>query len=430
MNPAYLEILNYIWRIIDAWWWLILPFFLEKHFAYFWLFWRTELWFQRIFKPVMIEVRLPKEMLKPLKAMEVVMTSIHGAVYNPPDWWEAYIDGQPQTGVSFDIVSVGGQIHFYIRFHADYRDQIEAAIWGQYPLAEIIEVPDYTKQVPMDIPNKEWDMFGWDYKLEKASQIPIKTYEKFEHPGEKDEERVDPLGTLLESLSKIKPGEQLWIQIRTSPQGEASAEKFYKAGEELRDKMARRQVKPKQKSILREILDFIMYGAKGAEEEKKEVFPPEMRLTPGEKDSLMEVEKKISKPIFMVGIRAIYMGKRDVWFKPNFRLVLNYFNNFASPDMNSLVLWSATLTRVKKSAFLPMNWIQARRAYLKTRKLYRCYRDRLNYKSPLFGGDQGRFILNVEELATLYHFPAFVTSPVPGLNRVESKQTIPPDLPM
>ena len=273
-------------------------------------------------------------------------------------------------------------------------------------------------------------MFGWDFRLDKVNQIPIKTYEKFENPGEKEEEKVDPLGTLLESLGKIKPGEQLWIQIRATPQGEGSAEKFFKAGEELRDKMARRQPKSKSKPLLREMFDFIVYGAKGAEEEKKEMFPPEMRLTPGEKDSLIEVERKIGKPIFMVGIRTIYMGKKDVWFKPNFRLVLNYFNNFASPDTNSIIPWSETITRVKKSPFVPMNWILPRRAYLKTRKLFRLYRDRLNYKSPLFGGDRGRFILNVEEMATLYHFPGSITSPVPGLNRVESKQTIPPDLPM
>jgi hypothetical protein len=132
----------------------------------------------------------------------------------------------------------------------------------------------------------------------------------------------------------------------------------------------------------------------------------------------------------MVGIRTIYLGKRDVWFKPNFRLVFNYFNNFTSPDMNSIVLWSDTLTRVKKSVFVPLNWLQPRRAYLKSRKLFRFYRERLNYKSPLFGGDKGRFILNVEEMATLYHFPSFVVSPVPGVNRVDSKTTVPPELPM
>jgi len=423
-------VLDYSWRIFATWWWLVPPFLLQNAFIYFWLFWRVELWFQRVYRPVTIEVKLPREMLKPLKAMEIVMTSLHGAIYNPPDWWEAYVDGQPQTGLSFDLVSIGGQIHFYIRFHGDYQDQVEAAIWGQYPQAELTEVPDYTKLVPMDIPNKEWDLFGWDYRLDKANQMPIKTYEMFEHPGEKDEEKVDPLGSLLEGLAKIKPGEQLWIQMRATPQGEHNAEKFFKEGEALRDKMARRPEKAKAKPILREIIEFMMFGATPPQEEKKETFPPEMRLTPGERDSLVELERKISKPIFMVGIRTIYLGKRDVWFKPNFRLVFNYFNNFTSPDMNSIVLWSDTLTRVKKSAFVPLNWLQPRRAYLKSRKLFRFYRERLNYKSPLFGGDKGRFILNVEEMATLYHFPSFVVSPVPGVNRVDSKTTVPPELPV
>ncbi len=420
---------QFIWKLVTTWWWLIPPFLLQQPFVYFWLFWRTELWFQKVFRPVVLEIRIPKEILKPLKAMEVVMTSLHGAIYNPPDWWEAYIDGQPQTGLSFDIVSVGGQIHFYIRCHADYRDQVEAAIWGQYPGAEIDVVPDYTKLVPIDIPNKEWDLFGWDYRFDKPNPYPIKTYDKFEHPGEKEEERVDPLSTLLEGMAKMKPGEQLWIQMRATPQAEASQLKFFHEGEEIRDKIARRPAKEKQKPLLREILEFIVFGAQPTKEKEKEMFPPEMRLTPGEREGLMELERKITKPIFMCGIRAIYLGKRDVWFKPNFRLVFNYFNNFTNPDANSLFLWSDTLTRVKKNAFVPLNWLLPRRVYLKCRKLFRFYKERLNYKSPLFGGDKGRFILNVEELATLYHFPAFVVSPVPGLARVEAKKAVPPELP-
>lgn len=423
------EIIDYAWRIFVYWWWLVPPFFLQKYFVYFWLFWRTELWFMTIYRPIYLEVKIPKEIAKPIQAMEVVMTSLHGAIYNPPDWWEAYVDGQPQTGFSFDIVSDGGNIHFLVRFHADYRDQVEAAIYGQYPEAEIDLVPDYTKLVPIDMPNKDWDLFGWDYRLDKAAQYPLKTYEKFEKPGEKEEERVDPIASLIEGLAKVKPGEQFWIQMRATPQAEHAQEKFVKAGEEIRDMIARRPAKPKQKSLLRDILDFIVYGAQPSKEEAKEVFPPEMRLTPGERETLVEVERKISKPIFMVGIRTIYLGKRDVWFKPNFRLVFNYFNYFTSPDTNSLFLWSETLTRVKKSPFVPLNWLLPRRAYLKSRKLFRCYKDRVNYYAPLFGGDKGRFILNVEEMATLYHFPSYAVSPAPGISRVEAKKTVPPELP-
>lgn len=421
--------LDYVWRIIATWWWLVPPFILQNTFIYFWMFWRTELWFQRIFRPVMLEIKIPKEIAKPIRAMEAVMTSLHGAIYNPPDWWESHIEGQPQTSLSFDVVSIGGEIHFYIRFHGDHRDQVEAAVYSQYPGAEIQEVTDYTKNVPIDIPNKEWDLFGWDYRLEKVSQYPIKTYEKFERPGEEEEERVDPLAALMESMAKIKPGEQLWVQIRATPQAEVNQMKFVKEGEEIRDKLARRPEKPKRRAMIAEIIDFIMYGAQPAEEETKEIFPPEMRLTPGEKDTLMDLEKKISKPIFMCGIRAIYLGRRDVWFKPNFRLVFNYFNNFTNPDANSLFLWSQTLTRIKKSPFLALNWIQQRRVYLKCRHLFRHYKERLNYRNPLFDKDKGRFILNVEELATLYHFPSYIVSPVPGLSRVEAKKTVPPQLP-
>jgi len=99
------------------------------------------------------------------------------------------------------------------------------------------------------------------------------------------------------------------------------------------------------------MLDFIIHGAQPPEEKPQELFPAEMRLTAGERETIDAVEKKYSKPIFSCTIRNIYLGRRDVWFKPNYRFFLNYFNYFTNPDINSLWIWSKTLTRVKKSPF-------------------------------------------------------------------------------
>jgi len=373
-----------------------------------------------------IEVKLPREIVKPTKAMETVFAAIHGAIYNPPDWWETYIEGQPQTGTCFDIISVGGIIHFYIRFHSDHREQVEAAVYSQYPEAEIEAVPDYTNNVPLNIPNKDWMLYGWDYKLEKQDHYPLLTYKDFEEPGEKEEEKVDPLASLMEGLAKIKPGEQMWIQIRASPRGEADHKKFFKEGEALRDKLAFRKVEEKAAPLWSSLAKFIFQGVSEEEEKPQELIPLEMKLTPGERKNIEDIERKISKPIFMCGIRVIYLGRKEVWYKPNFRLAFNYFNNFNNQDNNSLSVWSRTFTRTHKSWFLPFNYLVPRLNYIKQRRLFRVYKGRDNYLVPLMDGDRGRFILNIEELATLYHFPSQEVAPTPGIHRTEAKETVAP----
>jgi len=51
--------------------------------------------------------------------------------------------------------------------------------------------------------------------------------------------------------------------------------------------------------------------------------------------------------------------------------------------------------------------------------------------SPLFPGAGGTFILNTEELASLFHFPGRAVAPVPFVSRIEAKKgEAPPGLPI
>jgi hypothetical protein len=109
--------------------------------------------------------------------------------------------------------------------------------------------------------------------------------------------------------------------------------------------------------------------------------------------------------------------------------MLNYFNNFTSAESNSLEVWGKTLTKVKLSPLPFVNDLAPRRAFVKKRRLLRTYRDRLNYYSPWGAGegDEGAaLVLNVEELASLYHFPSQAVAPSPGITRTESRETVAP----
>lgn len=417
-------------KLIEGWWWLPLPFILWKPFLYLWLWWRREMWLRNVFKPILLEIKIPKDIVKPIKAMEDAMQSLHGVIYHPPDWWEKWIDGQLQTSLSFEIASIGGEIHFFVRIHKAYRQAVEASIYADYPEAEIVEAEDYTKFVPHDLPNKEWDMWGTDYKFLKENPYPITTYKKFEREEEEVEERkVDPVATLLEVLAKIKPEECFWVQILAKPVT-SDEHKWIEEGKKIRDKLAKRPDKPTQRSIFLDAADVLVLGKVPTQEEKKEdVIPPEMKMTPGEKELVTVVEEKISKPGFITNIRFIFLGKRDVFFKGNFRLGFAFFASYANQMWNALVPYGPTLTKVHKSWFLPLNLLRQRRHYIRCRKIFRQYKDR---NDPFFPRETPwpvSFILNTEEMASLFHFPSWGTAPVPTVERIESKKGAPPNIP-
>lgn len=422
-------VIDIVVKLLKAWWWVLLPFLLWHPFLYMWLWWRRETWLMTTYKPMVLEVRLPKEVMKPIRAMEQVFAGIHQACYEPPNWIENWWEGQVLLSIHLEIVSIGGDIHFYIRTHEKYRQPIEANIYSQYPEAEITLAEDYTKYVPQDMPNKEWDLWATDYKFLKPDPYPIKTYTSFETESEAlEEKRVDPMAALLENLSKIKPGEQFWLQMSIYSIAEGFIAPFMEEAKVLRDKLAKRPEKPKEKSMLEGAVDILVFGKPPTEEKVKEdIIPPEMKLTPGEKEIVQAIETKISKPCFGVNIRFIYMGKRDVWFKPNLRLGFGYLANFTTLNTNALVPYGKTITKVKSRP--PLNVLDRRRVYLRQRKIFRQYKDRFQPAFPLAGRWPFVFIMNTEEVASLFHFPSWEVAPVPGVLRVEAKKGPPPDLP-
>ncbi|MFA5355350.1 MAG: hypothetical protein WC302_01245 [Candidatus Paceibacterota bacterium] len=424
---SYTEIyilLENIGAVLSNWWWAPLPFLLWKPFLFFYKFWREEIW-DNAQKSIILEIKLPKEIEKPIRAMEHVLVGIHAAIYQPPDWWEKWIDGQYQTGVSFEIASIDGNVHFYVKALVSYREAIEASIYAQYPEAEISEAEDYTKYVPQNIPNKDWDLWGGDYFMLVDDHYPIKTYPQFETEMEKDDKRkVDPIATLMESMDKVVPGTQLWVQISGEPWAEGNLSAWVKEGQKLRDKIARRpDEEVKAKSIIREGAEILITGKVGEEKkEERELIPPEMKLTPGEREILSAIEKKLTKPCFKTNIRFIWLGKRDVWFKPNFRLAFAYFNGYNTVNLNSIYPFGDTLTKIHKSWFLPYNYLKPRRQYLRCRRLFRNYVRRWSANFPKKSPGRTQFIMNTEEIASLFHFPSKGAAPAPSVGRIESKR--------
>ena len=367
--------------------------------------------------------------------MEVVLDGLWQITYDPADWWEKWIEGKIVLSYSFEIVSIGGEPHFFIRTVEANRDSIEAAIYSQYPDVEISKADDYAKYIPQDIPNKDWDLWGADYKLLKPNPYPIKTYLKFETEKEPlEEKRIDPLAALLESFAKIEQGEQFWVQIIAQPVRGDLEVPWLKEGEKIRDELARRiEKKPVQKPLIMEAADVLIAGEVpgGMKEEKRELIPPEMKLTPGERDIISAVEQKMEKRGFETSIRFIYLAKKEVFFKPKLRLALGFFSAFVTQNLNALYPHGQPfITKIAKTWFLPMNLLRPRRLYLRKRSIFRKYVKRFHPLFPRKSRWPINFILNTEELASIFHFPGQKVASAPFIKRIEAKKgEAPPGLP-
>ena len=421
-----ISFLNSFLEILKNWWWLPLPFILWKPFSFLWLWWRQSVWLDKIHW-VMLEIRLPEETLKPIKAMESVFSSLW-TTYYPPNWKEKWFEGVHLLTLSFEITAIDGVPHFYIRCPDFHRNLIESSIYAQYPDVEIQEVEDYTKNIPQNIPNKEWNLWGCDMILLKDDPYPIRTYKEFEPEGEritKEEKRIDPMANLLESLGKLKEGEQIWIQMMIKPITTEEND-WAKEGEKIIQKIMGRAPAPSLESFVPYAIKGagrVLIGGKPLEEAKPEVEKLELgtlKLSPSELEVAKGVAAKIAKYAFESNIRFIYLGKKDAFFQPNLRLVLGYFSEFYTQNLNAMKPWGKTITKIQLILI-------DRRLYLRKRRLLRNY---LMRKTPLYPRPGGTYVLNTEELATLYHFPSRIVAPAPTVPRIAAKKgEAPPELP-
>src|SRR3989304_4483775 len=114
--PDFLAIINNLWGtaspflspaldFLKSWWWVFLPFILIRPFLFLWLWWKIENWLNTVYKPILLEIKIPKDSLKPIRAMENVLTSINQIINQWPDWWEKWIDGQVQTTAFLEMIS-------------------------------------------------------------------------------------------------------------------------------------------------------------------------------------------------------------------------------------------------------------------------------------------------------------------------------------
>lgn len=348
--------------------------------------------------------------------MEQVFAGLHG-ILSKGNWVDRNIGGKVQEWFSFEIVGLGGQIHFFVRTPSKFRNLVEAQIYAQYPGAEIQEVQDYVLNVPGDIPNKNWDLWGTELILAKADAYPIRVWREFAFSEKEVEAIIDPLAAMSEVLSKLKSSEQIWIQVLTKP----VSDDWKAAGVKLVGKLIGRKIAVP--TGLHEDIANFLYDLLRAP-----ITPPPTRegpqgsketliqhLSPGEKGVVEAVERNIAKIGFECSVRFIYLDSPGSFSRANVAAVMGVFKQFNTLDLNAFKGNGQVSTSIDY-------FFKKTRLYRRKRNIFDSYKKRSKPDKS--------FIFNIEELATIYHFPGQAAG-APLMPRIEAKRGEPPaDLPI
>ena len=404
MFAPYIHILNLIPTIF----WLIAGTSILGYFAFiFWVHY-VQVEFMSGIDFLLIEIIPPREVLRSPRAMELFFTNALYQ-YSKKGVPEAYWKGEVQLWFSLEIVSIEGQVHFFIRTPSRLKGLIETQIYAQYPQAQVKVVEDYTLAVDKISEHSNWSLWGCEFKLKKPDAYPIKTYVDFGLDKDpKEEYKIDPISPVIELFGSLKKGEQMWLQIVITP-----AQKVYRHGDKKLDWVEEAH------HVLEGLAGPSIKPPEGMNEKaSKEVHLPKFIAIEG-------INNKTLKLGFETGIRFCYVATKEASntnSKKNSRLI---FNQYANPYLNQ---FERTNTTGIGSMFFA---VSQKKLLSKADKMLRKYREREFFfhslREHLFFPTihPHTFVLNTEELATLFHFPGQVLK-VPTLERIESKEASPP----
>lgn len=411
-------------------WWIVLPVPIWKIFYLVWEEYIDLMWAAGASR-VVLEIIPPADTEKSPKIMEQVFHGLH--TYSGINKFEKYCGWRTnQDKFSFEIASHEGRVHFYISCPAGARNNVEAQIYAQYPDTEIFEVEDYVwTYTPKNLPNPDWDVWGSTLKLAKEDQLPIRTHKYFKE--EVTGTMIDPLSSMTEVMSAIGKDQHVWFQVVFTP---ISDSQWHPQSMSYINKLIGKEesTKKKKKSFFGYLGELLVLPGnifRGMWVEGAELTAPEMgsteeevvkedfninKLSPDEQEKVKAVYENISKIAFGTTIRFIYTGKRDGFNKPlGVAGVMGAIKQFGDSNLN------AFMPDPNSKTFALYHFTDSRLAF-RQRKVIQNYRDR--------SFNQGTFVFNIEELATVYHFPDMSVKS-PNVSRVDAKKgNAPSNLPI
>ena len=398
-----------VWRFALATWPVWLPLSLVSFLFSTWFAYKRREWLKKT-GSILLEIKIPKNTDKTPAAMEMVIEGIWEDVIG--SLTGAYLEGELRDVFSLEMVSIGGEVKFFIWSFPKWKSIIESRIYAHYPGAEVTEVEDYAVKVIFD--PKKMNLWGITTRLVKPDAYPIKTYIDFEldKAGKEQEEIIDPLAPVLEYLGTLKPGEQAWIQILIQghrKEGLQDTRLFSKPD-------WREGIKKEIKKIIEEE-PFIKPGVG----QPASLF----NLTKAQSDTITSIQRNSAKLAFDSTMRVVYVAPKEIYVRTRGVGIIGSMRQFGSKTLNG----------IRPHKFIPgivypwEDFLDIRRKY-NQRTLLEAYKRRSFFNVPFKHVFGKPYVLTTEELATIFHFPG-ATVTTPTLIRVPSKRAEAPlDLPV
>ena len=298
---------------------------------------------------VVLALDLPDKIENSEVSAEQMFVGLHGILR---DKRELKLSGGFQEYLSFEMTGRDGQVRFFVRTPKHLQNFVEGQILAQYPSIGIRQVQDYAT-------NSNFSKKAvTELALSDSDVIPIKTY---------CESDIDLLTSTIAALTKNINGET-WVQILLKPVADAwhsDSERFVR--------------KVKAGTGTRKIIDLTWY----VEALMALWRPPThtsrtetIELSDKEKVRISGAEKKCKKTGFMVKIRIASLGANQETVRSQIHAVIKSFKQFHAPSINSFKLTGKPSANVEELKKYPARYFDGR-----------------------------GFILNTEELATIWHLP-------------------------
>jgi hypothetical protein len=280
--------------------------------------------------------------------------------------------------ITFEIATAGELITFYVSVPQELQSFIEKQITSQYSDA-VVEVSTYPNIFP-----KEGRVVASQLALKKDEIYPIRIYEKLESDG------LNALTNALSELSEHNAGAAIQISLKPTK----------KPWQDRAQKLARDMQQGKEaigglgKEVAKGLLDVVRTNS-GEEDGKKTETP--QKLTALQEEIVGAIEQKANNTGFDVVIRLISAGSDETQARLHLRTLVDSFLQFGAPELNQFVIESLPEPEIIK-----------------------------NYVMRQFGNSKNSFVLNSEELATIFHLPTPYTD-TPNIKWLSAKRLAAPE---
>jgi len=286
-------------------------------------------------------LQVPRTNEKKELAAEEMFASLHGLLLTAD---KKFLQEIERDTISFEIAVTNKRIGFYVWVPDHLKLFVIEQIYAQYPTVFISEVDDYAAQ-PTD---SNASQLAAELNLTAHEALPIKTFPSFE---------VDPLAAITASLAQFEENEEAWLQLVLRP----AKSNWYKKSENYTEGIRNKS------GGLNLVSNLFGPSTKSSES---------VRLTEYESARASSAEDKSHKLAYELVLRIIYRGNSSpAQAKMRIHALTASFKQFNTTYLNGFS---------QKFLGSQDKWLQ-------------------KYRSRSF--EHRGFVLNIEEIASLYHLP-------------------------